>query len=78
MRKGQKELLCREKLADLPELAYDSLDELRRRAVHSYNSNLLARVQDLKAVCKAFPRAQVLAVHGAEAYPRWNLDVLLL
>ena len=76
--KLRMELLCGELVADLPELAYDALDELRRRAVHSYNSNLLARVQNLKAVREAFPRAQVLAVHGAEADPRWDLDVLLV
>ena len=76
--KVRMELLCGEEVADLPEFAYDAFDELRRRAVHSYNSNLLARVQNLKAVCEAFPRAQVLAVHGAEADPRWDLDVLLV
>jgi hypothetical protein len=65
-------------LADLPELAYDALDELRWCAVHPYNGHLLARVEDLKAVCETLPRAQALAVHRAEADPRRDLDLLFL
>lgn len=64
--------------ADLPELAYDALDELRWCAVHPYNGHLLALVEDLKAICETLPRAQVLAVHGAEADPRRDLDLLFL
>lgn len=63
---------------DLPKFTYDALDELRRCAVHAYNGHLLARVEDLKAVRKTLPRAQVLTVHGAEADPGRDLDFLFL
>ncbi len=39
--------------ANLLELAYDALDELRRRAVDTHDGHLVAGVEELEALCKA-------------------------
>jgi hypothetical protein len=65
-------------VAYLLERANDPLDELGRCAVHSHDGDLLASVYDPEAVFEALTRAEVFAVHRAEADPRRDLDILLL